>query len=136
MRKLLYILLLILSLTPRLFAQDDNTQKKNPYDVNFKMVTQQEPYYAEGDKALFTYFYDNIKYSDEAKTKNISGNVMVSFDVMPDSSIANIFVISGVGFGVDEEIVRLLTPLKYVPGIQSGEKVKMNVILTVPVKAQ
>jgi protein TonB len=110
--------------------------KKNPYDVNFNAVTQQEPYYAAGDKVLFTYFYENIKYSDEAKAKNVSGNVMISFDVMPDSTLSNIFILSGVGFGIDEEIVKLLTPLKYIPGIQSGEKVKMNVILTVPVKAQ
>ena len=117
-------------------SQDNNTKQKNPYDVNFSAVTQQEPFYPAGDQALFTYFYDKIIYSQEAKSKMVSGNVMVSFDVLPDSVITDLFVLSGVGYGVDEEIVRLVAPLKYAPGIQSGEKTKMNVILTVPVRAK
>jgi protein TonB len=104
--------------------------------VNFHVVTQSEPSYPAGDKVLFTYFADSIKYSDEAKAKGISGNVLVSFNVMPDSTLSDVFVLSGVGYGIDDEVVKLLTPLKYAPGIQSGEKTKMNVILTVPVKAQ
>jgi len=118
------------------FSQENNQQKKNPDDVNFSFKTEQEPYYPAGDNVLFAYFYNNIKYSDEAKAKNISGNIMISFDVMPDSSLTNIIVLSGVGFGIDEELVKLIEPLKYAPGIQSGVKTKMNVILTIPVKAQ
>jgi hypothetical protein len=35
---------------------------------------------------------------------------MVSFDVMPDSTLSDINVISGVGNGIDEQIVNLLKP--------------------------
>ena len=115
-------------------GQDNKAQQKNPYDVNFKVVTQQEPSYPAGDNALYSYLYNNIKYSDEAKEKNVSGNVMISFNVMPDSTLSDIMVLAGVGYGVDEELVRLIKPLKYIPGIQNSEKTKMNVILTIPIK--
>lgn len=34
------------------FCQDNKEKQKNPYDVNFKAVTQQEPSYPAGDKAV------------------------------------------------------------------------------------
>jgi outer membrane biosynthesis protein TonB len=116
-------------------SQDNKTQQKNPYDVNFTAVTQQEPFFPAGDQALYTYFFKNIHYSDTAVARKITGNVMISFDVMADSTIANSVVLTGVGFGIDDEIVRLLGKLKYAPGIINGQATKMNVILTVPVWA-
>lgn len=117
-------------------SQDNKTQQKNPYDVNFTVVTQQEPFFPAGDQALYTYLFNNIHYSDSAIAKKISGNVMISFDVMPDSTLANTIVLSGVGYGIDEEIIRLLEKLKYAPGIQTGQATKMNVILMVPIRAK
>ena len=104
---------------------------KYPDVLNYKVLTDQEPFYPQGEDAFFNYFLENMVYSEEAKAKNISGNVMVSFDVMPDSSITAISVLKGVGYGVDEEVIRLLSPLKYAPGVQNGERVRMNVIMTV-----
>jgi periplasmic protein TonB len=131
--KLFFLVMLWLPLFAN--SQDNKTQQKNPYDVNFTAVTQQEPFFTAGDQALYTYFFKNIQYSDSAVAKKISGNVMISFDVMPDSTISNSIVLTGVGYGVDEEIIRLLGKLKYAPGIINGQATKMNVILTVPVRA-
>ena len=61
---------------------------------------------------------------------------MVSFDVMPDSSLTNLAVLSGINKGIDEEILQLVKNLKYVPGIENGTVTKMNVILTVNVRAE
>jgi hypothetical protein len=55
---------------------------------------------------------------------------------MPDSTLSEISVLSGVGYGVDQEIVRLLAPLKYAPAIVNGEKTKMNVIITINITAK
>lgn len=125
---LVTFLLIIISLS--LKAQGNG---KNPYDVNFNTVTQQEPFYPKGDTALYSYFRDCIQYSNEAKVKGIDQSVMLSFDVMPDSTIANIFTLNGAGYGIDEQIENCLKSLKYAPGIQNNTKVKMNVILTIPV---
>ena len=83
-----------------------NAQSKEPYNdkQNMAVVTSQEPFYPKGDTELFKYVLNAIKYSDEAKAKYIEGNITLSFDVSPDSTISNISVISGLCCGINEEI--------------------------------
>ena len=119
-----------------LYCQNDSSKVKNPYDVNFSVNSQQEPFFPAGDQVLYTFLFNNIQYSDSAKAKLINGSVMISFDVMPDSTIANAIVLSNVGYGIDEEVLHLVGKLKYAPGIQNGQATKMNVILMVPVKTK
>jgi len=128
------VVILVMTLLPlTVICQVD--QKSVKKDTNFRVVTQQVPFYPGGENELVMFFYKNIKYSEEAKAKKVTGTVMLSFDVLPDSTVANIAVLSKVGFGLEEQVIKLLTPLKYAPGIQNGEKMKMNVILSVPVRA-
>lgn len=136
MKKSFYVLIIMCVFSFSLYAQENTTQKKNPNDINFTFKTDQLPFYPAGDVALFTYFYNTIAYSDSAISKKVSGEVMLSFYVMPDSTLADIIVLSGVGYGIDEEVVKAITPLKYAPGVIEGDRVKMNVILNVPVRAQ
>ncbi|MGD0712030.1 MAG: energy transducer TonB [Bacteroidales bacterium] len=133
--KTIFIIMLLFWIPAIANCQGNQSPKKDPNDINFKVVTQQEPYYPGGDQKLYTYFYNNIHYSDAAIAKKLAGNVMVSFDVMPDSTLANLSVLSGIEKGIDEEILQLVKPLKYAPGIQNGTATKMNVILSVPVRA-
>ncbi len=102
---------------------------------NIKVVTNTEPSFPKGDNALFTYVYMNLKYSEESKKKYIEGEVTLSFDVKPDSTVTNVSVISGVGYGVDEEVKKLIQSLKFSPGVQNGTVIKMNTMYTFPVKA-
>ncbi len=113
------------------FAQENN----NPYDVNFKIDYNRQAQYPEGDEAFYAYIFKNISYSEEAKKNNASGNVLVSFDVETDSTLTNIIVLSSPGYGTDKEIVRLLTPLKFVPAVVNGQLIKQNMMLTIPVRA-
>ncbi|HNW99281.1 MAG TPA: energy transducer TonB [Bacteroidales bacterium] len=129
------VVILVMTLLPlSVISQVD--QKSSKIDTNFTVVTQQQPFYPGGDMELVMFFYKNIQYPEEAVEKNITGNIMLSFDVLPDSTITNIAVLSNIGYGLEEQVVKLVTPLKYAPGIQNGEKIKMNVILTVPVRAK
>lgn len=102
---------------------------------NIKVTTNSEPSYPKGDNALYTYVYMNLKYSEESKKKYIEGEVTLSFDVKPDSTVVNASVISGVGYGVDEEVKKLIQSLKFSPGMQNGTPIKMNTMYTFPVKA-
>lgn len=102
---------------------------------NSKVLTNAEPSYPKGDNELYTYMYYNLKFTEEAKQKNIEGEVTLSFDVKTDSTTTNILVISGVGYGVDEEVKNIISKLKFSPGIQNGIPVKMNTMYTFPVKA-
>lgn len=102
---------------------------------NIKVVTNTEPSFPKGDNALYSYVYMNLKYSEESKKKYVEGEVTLSFDVKPDSTVTNAIVISGVGYGVDEEVKKLIQTLKFSPGVQNGMVIKMNTMYTFPVKA-
>ena len=102
---------------------------------NIQVITNTEPAFPKGDNALYTYVYMNLKYSEESKKKYVEGEVTLSFDVKPDSTVTNATVISGVGYGVDEEVKKLIQTLKFSPGVQNGTVIKMNTMYTFPIKA-
>lgn len=133
MKKLLLFANMLMLMSLALPAQES---KKYNDAQNMPVVLQQEAYYPGGQAALLKYFRDNIRYPQEAIDNKISGEVMVSFEVMPDSSLQDITLISGVDYGVDEEVIRLFKDLKYAPSIQNGVKLKMNVMVTIPVRAR
>ena len=111
-----------------LFAQSSDPQ-------NIKVVATQDPAYPKGEPALYNYVLMNIKYSDEAKKKYIEGEVMMSFWVNTDSTVTNPKIISGIGYGIDEEVKRVVESLKFSPGMMNSKARKMQLIMTFPVKA-
>jgi|694.fasta_scaffold70769_4 TonB family protein len=118
------------------FGQTQTTKKEGMNDPqNMTVNTDAEPFYPKGDQALYQYVYLNLKYSQEAKDKLVTGEVLMSFDVNPDSTVTNAIVISGPGFGVNEEVKALVEKLKFAPAVQNGVKVRMNVMMNFPVKA-
>jgi protein TonB len=127
MKSILTLSLLFFSFT--LFAQDSNDPQ------NIKVVTTQDPSYPKGEQELYKYVLMNVKYSDEAKQKYVEGEVMLSFWVNTDSTVSNAKVVSGIGYGIDEEVKRIVEGLKFSPGMQNGKARKMNLIMTFPVKA-
>lgn len=119
------------------YLNTTQAQNKEPYNdkQNMAVVTEQEPFYPKGDTELYKYVLHAINYTEEAKQKFIEGEVMLSFDVLPDSTINNIVVISGVCCGINEEVQRVVKTLKFAPAMQNGIKMRMNVMMNFPVKA-
>jgi len=125
---LFFSLQLTISSWQTLCAQE-KTDKQN------MTVTTQDAFYPKGEQSLYTYIMYNVKYSEESKKNYVTGNVELSFDVMPDSTIKNVKIISDVGYGVGEEVKKMVEKLKFAPAIQMGMRVKMNLIMDFPVKA-
>jgi len=121
-----FLFLSLFSVT--LFAQSTDPQ-------NIKVVSTQDPSYPKGEPALYNYVLMNVKYSDEAKKKYIEGEVMMSFYVNVDSTVSNTKIISGAGYGIDEEVKRVVEGLKFSPGMMNGKARKMQLIMNFPVKA-
>lgn len=125
------ILIVILSLFSILgFAQETKPDKQNK-----QVVTDTEPSFPKGDNELYQYVLYNLNYSEESKKKYIEGEVTLSFDVKADSSVNNIVLISGVGYGIDDEVKKLIGKLKFIPGVQNGFPIKMNTMYSFPIKA-
>lgn len=125
------IIIVILSVFSVLgFAQEAKTDKQNK-----QVVTDTEPSFPKGDNELYQYVLYNLNYSEESKKKYIEGEVTLSFDVKADSTVSNMMLISGVGYGIDDEVKKLIGKLKFIPGVQNGFPIKMNTMYSFPVKA-
>ena len=112
------------------FAQKTTTDKQNK-----QVLTSTEPSFPKGDNELYRYILYTVTYSEESKNKNIEGEVTLSFDVKPDSTVSNIVVISTPGYGIEDEVKKLVQKLKFIPAVQNGFPVKMNTMYSFPVKA-
>lgn len=94
---------------------------------------EEMPSFKGGLKAFYDYFGKSIKYPKLAKKNNITGTVVVSFVIDKDGSITDIKVLKGIGFGCDEEAIRVLENApKWNPGKQRGVPVKVS--MTLPIK--
>lgn len=96
------------------------------------IVVDQMPEFPSGDKGLYQFIADNIKYPAEAKEEGIKGRVYVNFIVESDGSVSDIRVLRGIGGGCDEEAVRVVKSMpRFKPGMQDGETVRVS--YTIPV---
>lgn len=129
MKRSLLIVILFLLLSINSFSQNYDDKQ------NMKVEVTQDAFYPEGEMALYQFMFKNINYSDEAKANKVDGNVMTSFNVETDSTVSNVVILSGQGFGIDEEIKRILKEMKFSPAIQNGVKTKMNLMFNFPVRA-
>lgn len=97
------------------------------------VIVETMPEFPGGKKALEKYFTDNLNYPEAAKKAGISGKVTINFVVEADGSLSDIKIIKGLGFGCDEEVLRLITQMpKWKPGKQRGKVVSVR--MTLPVK--
>lgn len=125
------IIIVILSL----FSISGFAQETKPDKQNKQVVTDTEPFFPKGDNELYQYVLYNLNYSEESKKKYIEGEVTLSFDVKADSTVSNMVLISGVGYGIDDEVKKLIGKLKFIPGVQNGFPIKMNTMYSFPIKA-
>ena len=79
---------------------------------------------------------DGIKakliYPDKAKENNIAGFVTIGYTVDKDGNTKNIEVVKGLGYGCDEEAMRVIKETKYTN--KTGEDSEMRMRLPFPYK--
>ncbi len=71
---------------------------------------------------MFKFLGENIKYPEAAARANVTGKVFTSFVITKEGEIKNITVLKGVGFGIDEEALRVISAMpRWTPGKQDGK---------------
>ncbi len=92
------------------------------------------PEYPGGMEAFSRYVSDNLRLSEETKSKGIKGKVYVQFTVDTDGSLVDIKVIRGLDPAIDKEVLRILkiSP-RWKPGKQQGKPVKVQTILPIAI---
>ncbi len=96
------------------------------------MVVEKMPLPEIGMEAYYDYLSSQINYPERAKANKIEGRVFVQFVVDENGNPTDITVKKGLGFGCDEEAVRMIqNGPKWQPGTQRGRKVKVRMILPI-----
>lgn len=114
-------------------------KESNPDDIlkgkKIFTVVEDQPVFPGGIKAMYEFLGDNLKYPAAASRAYVSGRVFLSFVVTETGEIADIQVLKGLGFGCDEEAVRVLKTFpKWTPAKQNGQAV--NVRYNLPINFQ
>lgn len=107
------------------------SQSKEQDDAVYSMVSEQ-PSFPGGMQEMMKFISDNRKYPAEAKAKDIHGKVIVAFVVERDGSLSDVKIRRGIGYGCDEEAIRLIKSMpKWTPGKKNGKAVRVSMMLPV-----
>jgi protein TonB len=87
-------------------------------------VVEQMPQFPGGEAEMFKFIKENLKYPPQAQNAGVQGKVILNFVVGKDGKITNVKVVRGIGFGCDEEAVRVLEKMPHWnPGKMGGRAV-------------
>lgn len=115
------------SLSQALSVNTDNAVPVQDNRVYNFVSLEQQPSFPGGMDEFYKYLGKTVKYPAEAVKLKKEGKVFLSFVVEKDGSLTDIKVERGVGFGLDEEAIRVIKASpKWIPGIQKGEKVRVK----------
>ncbi len=128
MRKIT-LLLIITGIVNLLYSQNDTIDSQN-MDINYT----REASYPGGMNKLIGDIWNSMEFTQEAIDKKIDETLMVSFDRNRDSTISGIILLNNIGYGADEEFIRVLGKYKFLPALAQGNPIKQNVIVSIPIR--
>lgn len=150
-------MLLLISFSPDIIAQQENAtaekqikktkadgqdaEKEKPKVINVVEYQDEEPVFTVveempkfpgGNKALYTYLGESIKYPKVAQEKDIEGTVYVTYVVEKDGTVTHVKILRGVHESLDKEAVRVVKEMpKWEPGKEKGKPVRVQYSLPI-----
>jgi protein TonB len=101
-------------------------------EVKIETWAEQMPIFPGGPSEFIKYLQRHIEYPDRAKSEDVQGTVRVSFVVNQDGSISEVKIVKGVGYGLDEEALRVFKKMpKWNPGVKKGMIVPVRMVYPV-----
>lgn len=91
-------------------------------------IAEEMPVFNNDPNGILSYVSNNISYPEMAKTIGVEGTVYVSFVVSELGKVEGVKVMRGIGYGCDEEVVRVVTkmPIWLKAGKNAGRTVKVR----------
>lgn len=94
---------------------------------------QATPAYPGGDSAMQVYIASNLVFPEEDKKVKKEGNVGVQFVVAANGQLKDIKITGGLGYGCDEEALRLIKGMpEWIPAQQNGIAVPAYHTVVIP----
>lgn len=82
------------------------------------------PQYPGGPSMMKSFILSNLKYPKSAQKENIQGTVISEFRVGTDGKIDRIKIRRSIGYGTDEEVIRILNKMPaWIPAQSNGKPV-------------
>ena len=125
--KKLFLIMLLAFVSVNAYSQSDDAD----HDV-YNMVDQSAKF-QDGYNSIIKFVQENIKFPAEAQENNVHGKLMVSVVVEKDGSLSDIKIKKGLGYGLDEEIVRIIKMMpKWQPAQHKGKAVRQSQTIMIP----
>jgi len=106
-------------------GQETPVEPPKPVEEEIFTAVEQQAEFQGGIAGFARYLQRSLKYPAAAQRANVQGKVYVQFVVNTDGSIQDVQVIKSVGFGCDEEAIRVIkSGPRWNPGKQSGRAVR------------
>lgn len=113
---------------------DGVTGEEAPEIMTF---AEQMPEFPGGTEAMMSYLSKNIQFPPLARENGIEGRVILQFVVDKDGKISNIEVVKKLGWGLEEEAIRVVKAMPaWKPGKQNGKPVFVKFTLPVTFRLQ
>jgi TonB family protein len=96
------------------------TNLKNPKRKNFLRM----PTFPGGKDAYRQFIKENIIYPEQALLNKVQGSVYLAYTVNNLGEIVDVDIRKGIGYGCDEEAIRVIRLMKYEPARNRGVKMK------------
>jgi TonB family protein len=94
------------------------------------------PSYPGGKKAFIKFIEDSMVYPVQALENRIEGTVYIDYTVDNIGNVSDEIIVHGIGYGCDEEALRLVRMLRYDPkknrGVRMKTKMKTRIRFELP----
>jgi len=92
------------------------------------------PKYSGGTRAFREFIAENLRYPEAAFQAKIEGSVIVEYDIHDNGTVRNQRVVKGIGYGCDEEAMRVVGLLRFDKVKNRGVRVKLTTKTTIHFK--
>ncbi len=101
-------------------------------DEIFTVVEELPTFLGGGNGEFLKWVGERLTYPPKAADANVQGKVFIQFVIEKDGAITDVTVLKGIGFGADEEAVRIVESApKWSPAKQRGRPVRLRMILPI-----
>jgi TonB family protein len=126
-------LYLFLLLNMASYAQDTLKQLRPTRRIGLPNPLPVFPRFPGGNDSLAIFIKNHTHYPKKARKHNISGNVEVYFTVTADGSIKNPKVLKPIGYGCDEEAIRVVNLMpKWIPATIGRDSMQLDYHVIIP----
>lgn len=111
----------------------NNTVGNSPNTSAIFEIVEEEALPVGGMQAFYRHLSENIRYPEEAQKNKVEGKAFIRFIIDETGTVISAEPVAGraLGYGLDEEAIRVIKTSKWVPAKHGGTRVKQRKILPI-----